>query len=60
MYNNADEYGIDKNKIALAGQSGGSLVALLGALFLGKANQAHMIKALFLCCPMIGMSYEDL
>ena len=60
IYNNAPKYGIDRNRIGLAGQSGGSSLALNGSLILANAGLAYMIKALFLCCPMIGMPYEDL
>jgi len=48
VYNNAVQYGVDKNRIGVWGFSGGSLVALGAARILSEANQAHYIKALFL------------
>ena len=45
---NAGEYGIDENKICLTGRSGGSYLSLSAAHMLAKANEVHMVKALFL------------
>lgn len=53
IHSNADMLGVDKNKICASGTSGGSWICLGATYHMIKANEANMIKSLFLICPMI-------
>lgn len=47
VYNNADSFGIDKERICMAGISGGGWICFGAATILAKAGDAHMVKANF-------------
>lgn len=53
VYENAETYGIDKNRIVVQGFSGGSFMALGASRILAEKNMQHMIKILVLMTPMI-------
>ena len=53
VYENAEFFGIDENKILLCGRSGGALLACSAALHLSRASEQYMIKALFLEAPIL-------
>jgi acetyl esterase/lipase len=49
----ASEFGIDKNRIVVAGESGGGNLTLATGLQLKKNNELHLISGLYACCPYI-------
>ena len=53
LYNNAEKYGIDKNRIAVGGRSTGCTLALGAALMLQEYNEEYMLKNLYLFLPSI-------
>jgi len=53
VYNNDENFGIDKTKICASGVSGGGWICLGACILLAKANKVHMVKAQFLWTPMI-------
>ena len=53
VYQNAEDFGINPNKILLTGRSGGALIACSAALHLSRASEQYMIIALFLEAPIL-------
>ena len=59
IHKNAGEFGIDPNKICLAGTSGGAYVSLGASIMMGRNNESHLVKSLHLHCPMLSCQYKD-
>lgn len=53
IHKNSSEFGIDPNKICLAGTSGGGYVSLGASIMLAKNDESHLVKSLQLHCPML-------
>jgi len=60
IHENAAKYGLDPDRICLAGQSGGAFLALGACKLLADSNEAHKVKSQFLCSPMIDNDHFDL
>jgi len=45
VYQNSENYGVDKEKLCSAGISGGGWICFGAGNLLAKANESHLIKA---------------
>ena len=48
IHKNADKYGVDPEKLAMAGISGGGWITVGAANLMAKADDLHIVKALFI------------
>ena len=60
MIENAEKFGIDPNKICLAGCSGGAWICVGAANLLAKANDLEKIKSIFIHAGMLSNPTRDL
>ena len=60
MYDNADKFGFNANRMCMSGESGGALVALGATIRLTQAGHGQKVRALFLYDPMTSNPFEGL
>ena len=59
MISNAETYGVDEQKIALGGVSGGGFTVMIAAMLLARNQEQSLVKKLILVAPMLGRNLED-
>lgn len=59
LYNNAEKFGSDKERITLAGESGGGNLCIASTLKLKQLNMLHMIQGFYPLCPYIAGDYPQ-
>lgn len=58
LINNANEYGVDPNKIALGGVSGGGFTVMISSILLARNQEQSLVKKLILVSPMLGRNLD--
>lgn len=56
---NASEFGIDANKLVIAGESGGGNLTLATAMSLKQQGEMGLVKGLYVLCPFIVGGYPN-
>lgn len=59
VYNHSDELKIDKNRIIIAGESGGGNLTIATALKLIQQKEINMIYGIYSICPYLGGIYPN-
>ncbi|MEM9740608.1 MAG: alpha/beta hydrolase fold domain-containing protein [Pseudomonadota bacterium] len=59
LHQNAAQFGINKEQLIIAGESGGGNLTLATALSLKAEGQLDLVKGLYVLCPYIAGKYPD-
>lgn len=59
LIQNSQTYGVDPEKIAFGGVSGGAYTVMVASILLGRSQEQSLVKRLILASPMLGRNLED-